>query len=81
MILYLLKEYFKYIDENAGDALYEIAGGKGSELGTGGMITKLNAAKLCMDNGIDMIITNGSKPLCLYDIFDGKQIGTRFTVK
>lgn len=63
------------------DALYEIAGGKGSELGTGGMITKLNAAKLCMDNGIDMIITNGSKPLCLYDIFDGKQIGTRFTVK
>ena len=41
------------------DALYEIAGGKGSELGTGGMITKLNAAKLCMDNGIDMIIKIG----------------------
>ncbi|MBE6748112.1 MAG: glutamate 5-kinase [Ruminococcaceae bacterium] len=55
-----------------------LGGGKGSTLGTGGMVTKLNAAKLCMEKGTDMIIANGSKPAVLYDIVDGKKIGTRF---
>ncbi len=67
--------------KEVNDALYEIAGGKGSSLGTGGMVTKLNAAKMCMENGIDMIITNGSRPKNIYDIFDGQAVGTRFTVK
>lgn len=39
-----------------------LGGGKGSSLGTGGMVTKLNAAKLCMEKGTDMIIANGSNP-------------------
>lgn len=52
-----------------------------SGLGTGGMITKLNAAKIAMDGGIDMVILNGRKPDQLYDLFDGKQVGTLFTAK
>lgn len=63
------------------DGLYAIAGGKGSSLGTGGMITKLNAAKICLDCGCDMIIANGNAPAKLYDIVAGKPVGTRFTAK
>ncbi len=63
------------------DKLYLVAGGKGSSLGTGGMVTKLNAAKLCLNEKIDMIIANGNNPEILYDIIDGKDVGTRFTVK
>ena len=55
-----------------------LAGGSGSELGTGGMVTKLRAAKMCMDAGCDMIIMNGERPNDLYRIVDGENIGTRF---
>jgi len=55
-----------------------MAGGKGSSLGTGGMATKLRAAEICTESGIDMIIANGSTPDILYDIMDGKSVGTRF---
>ena len=55
-----------------------MAGGKGSDLGTGGMATKIRAAQICTESGIDMIITNGSNPCVLYDIADGKSVGTRF---
>lgn len=56
----------------------EMTGGAGSSLGTGGMTTKLNAAKIATKNGTDMIIANGANPLVLYDIVDGKEVGTRF---
>lgn len=52
-----------------------------SGLGTGGMITKLNAAEIAMNGGIDMVILNGRKPETLYDFFDGKQVGTLFTAE
>lgn len=55
-----------------------LAGGAGSGLGTGGMATKLRAAKLVTQNGCDMIITNGERPSVLYDIVAGKPVGTRF---
>lgn len=55
-----------------------LAGGSGSELGTGGMVTKLRAAKMCMDAGCDMIIMNGDRPNDLYRIVDGEAVGTRF---
>ena len=55
-----------------------LAGGAGSGLGTGGMATKLRAAKLVTQNGCDMIITNGERPGVLYDIVAGKPVGTRF---
>ncbi len=58
-----------------------LAGGKGTSLGTGGMVTKLNAAKICLNSGCDMVIANGNNPLNIYDILDGKPIGTRFTEK
>ena len=55
-----------------------LAGGKGSSLGTGGMTTKLRAAQIANDAGIDMIITNGADPDILYAIVDGQPVGTRF---
>lgn len=63
------------------DKIMSIAGGSGSNRGTGGMITKLEAAKITMNNGIDMVIINGERPYKLYDIFDGISIGTRFISK
>ena len=54
------------------------AGGGGTALSSGGMATKLNAAKICMEAGTDMIIVNGSDPSVLYKILDGKPIGTHF---
>lgn len=58
--------------------ILEMAGGAGSAHGTGGMKTKLEAAKICMDSGCDMVITNGANPEVLYDIVEGKKVGTRF---
>lgn len=55
-----------------------LADGAGSALGTGGMVTKLRAAGMCMAAGCDMIITNGRRPQDLYRIADGEAVGTRF---
>lgn len=55
-----------------------LAGGVGSSLGTGGMATKLRAAKMVTAQGCDMVITNGEHPERLYDIAEGKDVGTRF---
>ena len=60
-------------------ALLALGGSSASNQGTGGMITKLQAAKICMGCGCEMIIANGNRPDNLYDIMDGKEIGTRFT--
>ena len=58
-----------------------LGGDAGSTLGTGGMRTKLHAAEICTKNGTDMIITNGQNPRILYDIADGKSVGTRFIAR
>ena len=58
-----------------------LAGSAGSSLGTGGMQTKLRAAKIATEAGCDMIISNGSTPENLYKIFDGEAVGTRFYSK
>lgn len=61
------------------EEILQKAGGAGSALGTGGMRTKLTAAKLCNDKGVDMVIANGESPDLLYAIVDGKKGGyTRF---
>ena len=57
------------------------AGGQGSALSSGGMVTKLSAAKLCMEAGIDMVIANGSRPELLYEAAEGRNAGTRFTAR
>lgn len=55
-----------------------MAGGAGTAAGTGGMATKLTAAELCMDAGIPMLVANGNTHGLLYDIADGKTVGTLF---
>ena len=58
-----------------------LAGGAGSSLGSGGMATKLKAASLVMEAGIDMVITNGEHPEQLYALLDGATVGTKFIGK
>lgn len=58
-----------------------MTGGAGSKFGTGGMATKIKAAKIATEAGIDMIIANGKEPHILYDIVDGKSVGTRFIAR
>lgn len=55
-----------------------LAGGAGSALGTGGMATKLMAARIATMGGVEMVIANGSRAAVLYDIVEGKPAGTRF---
>ena len=61
------------------DAIRALGGGSAGSQGTGGMATKLHAAEICLDAGCDMIITNGKRPDDLYDILDGKAVGTTFS--
>ena len=63
------------------DEVIAYAGGAGTERGTGGMLTKIKAAKIATENGIPMIILNGENPRILYDILDGKHVGTYFAKK
>lgn len=67
--------------EKIDDSLRKIAKGPDSTCGTGGFITKLVAAELCMDAYIPMIITKGDNPSILYDIVNGKPVGTLFKRK
>lgn len=60
------------------DKLFAIAGGNGSRFSTGGMVTKLHAAQITMDAGIDTVVMNGEDPTEIYKALDGKQIGTFF---
>ena len=60
------------------DEIYALAGASSSKQGTGGMVTKLRAAAISTESGCDMVIANGKKPESLYDILDGKAVGTRF---
>ena len=57
----------------------ELAGVSNSSQGTGGMVTKLQAASICLECGCDMVIANGNNPENLYAILDGQDVGTRFT--
>jgi glutamate 5-kinase len=61
--------------------LEECAGGAGSSLGTGGMATKLTAAKTATSAGTNMILANGDDPNILLSIMDGQEVGTLFLKK
>ena len=61
------------------DYILNLAGVSSTTQGTGGMVTKLHAAQICLGCGCDMVIANGRTPTNLYDILDGKDVGTRFT--
>jgi glutamate 5-kinase len=60
------------------DAILSFAGGAGTERGTGGMEAKLTAAKMATSAGIPMFIMNGHDPEILYELLDGKHVGTYF---
>lgn len=60
------------------DEIKRFAGGNGSERGTGGMITKLNAARICMENNVDLVVANGNDMGNIEKIINGKAIGTLF---
>ncbi len=64
--------------EHIDDSVYALAGGAGSRRGTGGMLTKLQAATLATAQGIDTIIANGKNPQALYDVIKGVGAGTLF---
>ena len=67
--------------EELTEEVMSLGEGAGSGLGTGGMKTKLRAARIVTEAGCDMIITNGSYPARLYDIVEGLSVGTRFLKK
>ena len=64
--------------ERVDDELFTLAEDSSTDLGTGGMITKLRAAAIATEAGCEMVIANGSKPEVLYDIAAGRPAGTRF---
>lgn len=76
-------EYARIIPvvEEITEDLYKIAGGKGSKFGTGGMVTKLQAAEIATKAGISTIVMNGSEPENIYKAIEGHQVGTFFVAK
>lgn len=58
--------------------ILDMAAGTGSNRGTGGMITKLQAADYATKRGIEVHVMNGNNPKQIYDIFEGKTPGTKF---
>lgn len=79
-----------HVDENAvllhrvtevDKKILALAGVSSTTQGTGGMVTKLHAAEICLSCGCDMVIANGNRPENLYDILEGRSVGTMFTGK
>lgn len=73
----------KLIDtvEKIDEHIISLGGGSGSNLGTGGMATKLRAAQMATAAGCEMVIANGQSPEVLYDVAADKRVGTRFLAK
>jgi len=61
------------------DYIKNLAGISSTSQGTGGMVTKLHAAEICLNCGCAMVIANGNNPANLYDILEGKDVGTTFS--
>ncbi len=60
------------------EELYQMAKGSASDLGTGGMVTKIDAARIATDSGSDMVIVNSKDFRILNDVMEGKNVGTLF---
>ena len=67
--------------ETIDESVYKLAGGAGSRRGTGGMRTKLQAAELATAQGIQTLVANGKDPRILYEIMNGKKVGTLFRAR
>ncbi|MEE1154659.1 MAG: glutamate 5-kinase [Acutalibacteraceae bacterium] len=59
----------------------KMAGGTGSNRGTGGMSSKISAAQVATESGVECCILNGSNPDILYQLIDGHNPGTIFEAK
>ena len=55
-----------------------MAGRAGSKFSVGGMATKISAAKLCAENGVDMVIADGGDAAIIEKVVDGEDVGTLF---
>jgi len=64
--------------ERIDQSVRRMAGGAGSNRGTGGFLTKIEAAEAATAHGIDVLIAKGSSPACMYDFCDGNIPGTLF---
>ena len=70
-------EFIDYV-EHVDHHFEQMGKGSASDVGTGGMSTKLKAAKLATSAGADMVIANGADMGVIHQIVDGEQIGTLF---
>ena len=73
-------EFIDYV-EAVDDRLMQMGKGAGSDVGTGGMATKLSAAKIAAASGADMVIANGDDFHVIHRILQGNPIGTLFQGK
>lgn len=64
--------------EQIDDQIRGLAGAAGTNRGTGGMVTKIHAAEIATEAGIDTRIVSSEDPKVLYDVFEGKNVGTLF---
>lgn len=60
------------------DDMDQMAKGSASSVGTGGMSTKLSAARIAVDAGADMVIANGADILNIVRVLEGEPVGTLF---
>lgn len=67
--------------EEITPAIKQSAGNTNDDLATGGMITKIQAAEIAVNSGVNMVIANGKDPSNLFRIFRGEKVGTLFTAK
>ncbi len=72
-------KFISQVDDLNGEMLSMAKASTGSSVGTGGMNTKMNAARIATSSGADMIIANGADMRILHRIMDGRDIGTLFT--
>lgn len=72
----MIKEIYEITEE-----IENFAGGAGTSQGTGGMKTKLSAAKVALDSGVHMVLANGKDPDILFNVLEGEEIGTLFVSK
>lgn len=69
------------IVDNVTKDILDMAAGSGSNRGTGGMITKLQAADYATKRGVEVNIINGSNPENIYKVLEGNSVGTKFLAK
>ena len=73
-------ERISYV-EGITQEIEAMAGEKGSKFSVGGMTTKIEAAKMCMKQKLDMVIALGENPTIVFEILDGEDVGTYFKGK